>query len=252
MDMSRTVLCWILPTHQCSRNTQYSKAEQYQLEKGSMFEISPCRKLSGETVLEVTSFCPISLSNDFLRNLTCSRSLVILRVKGTPSQYDFFEERIQMGSVTKAFASAQLLLIYCGHRLLNSMMSSLASEKLLISFCSKIMMGWAFIRNASLSKAVKALCLHRREEPVFLSHAEWKVIFREDLQRHRHILCLIKRKQLTSCHCSKTLHLINAFESNQSGALPTSLTIRMGKYYLILRSRACKYTKRLIQMCFIT
>lgn len=70
----------------------------------------------------------------------CSRSLDIARVKGTSSQYDLFEERIQMGSVTKAFANAQFLPIYCGHRLLNLTMSLQISDKFLTSFCSKITM----------------------------------------------------------------------------------------------------------------
>lgn len=45
-----------------------------------------------------------------------------------------------MGSVTKAFANAQFLPIYCGYRLLNLTMSLQISDKFLTSFCSKITM----------------------------------------------------------------------------------------------------------------
>lgn len=45
-----------------------------------------------------------------------------------------------MGSVTKAFANAQFLPTYCGHRLLNLTMSLQISDKFLTSFCSKITM----------------------------------------------------------------------------------------------------------------
>lgn len=86
----------------------------------------------------------------------------------------------------KAFASAQLLPIHCGHRLLNLTMSLSSSEFVILLFnvlifpCSKIMTEH-LSEIHHLLRQLRLLARTGEDRLDLVSHAEQKAVFGEDL-----------------------------------------------------------------------